>query len=361
MITTIDPKISISENYREKANILTESGELPIDDTLEETEDLNTNFQDKVFIISGARVKEETIQLDNGKPLLVGKNEIADIVVDEPMLSNLQLAILKLGEEIYFIDRGVDNICQFNGQAARQAVCYEDERMIVKLGHTWLIYDGRLERNNTIDYNNPHFKVESAELGRFFSDFHPLIIGSHEICDIIIDDKKIRDFHAFFAWNHKGVIFEAMDNKGLSPKINDMKVMGSKVIANDCKLNFDEFEFNVSLVGNIYETVTDYFPESTAPSIAISVLDGPAAGARARLENGQYKIGSGDNVDFPINDPGVSNLHAEIKVRNGTIGLEDKGSLNKTYVNGREIKRAMTYAGDIISFGECSVLVYYRL
>jgi pSer/pThr/pTyr-binding forkhead associated (FHA) protein len=53
-------------------------------------------------------------------------------------------------------------------------------------------------------------------------------------------------------------------------------------------------------------------------------------------------IGSGSGCDIVIDDPTVSRRHATLKKAEATWTLEDLGSTNGTWVNGRAIIRRLT-------------------
>jgi hypothetical protein len=50
-------------------------------------------------------------------------------------------------------------------------------------------------------------------------------------------------------------------------------------------------------------------------------------------------FGRSDGADIRVNDPFASSAHARIFDRGGFMYLEDRGSTNGTYLNGRQVKR----------------------
>ncbi|HEV7845656.1 MAG TPA: FHA domain-containing protein [Thermoleophilaceae bacterium] len=51
-------------------------------------------------------------------------------------------------------------------------------------------------------------------------------------------------------------------------------------------------------------------------------------------------FGRGDRADVRVEDPFASSAHARIFDRGGSMYLEDMGSTNGTYLNGRQVKSA---------------------
>ena len=54
---------------------------------------------------------------------------------------------------------------------------------------------------------------------------------------------------------------------------------------------------------------------------------------------GGATFGRSDGADIRVNDPFASSAHARIFDRGGFMYLEDMGSTNGTYLNGRQVKR----------------------
>jgi hypothetical protein len=85
-------------------------------------------------------------------------------------------------------------------------------------------------------------------------------------------------------------------------------------------------------------------------------------GTRHPLQAPGLTIGRGTEADLRINDPGISRLHAEIRV-NGTSGGEqidivDLGSTNGIVVNGQKVRHAVLEEGTRIEIGTTRMLVH---
>ena len=64
-------------------------------------------------------------------------------------------------------------------------------------------------------------------------------------------------------------------------------------------------------------------------------------------------FGRSDNADVRVDDPFASSAHARIFDRVGVMHLEDMGSTNGTYLNGRQVKTPQRLSiGDTIRIGD---------
>ncbi|MGH3103446.1 MAG: FHA domain-containing protein [Gaiellaceae bacterium] len=86
---------------------------------------------------------------------------------------------------------------------------------------------------------------------------------------------------------------------------------------------------------------------------ALVVRDGPGAGERYELE-GELTLGR-ENTAVMVEDAEVSRRHAVIRPKGDGLEIEDLGSLNGTFVNGRKIESATRLSGgDVVKLGTTS-------
>ena len=89
----------------------------------------------------------------------------------------------------------------------------------------------------------------------------------------------------------------------------------------------------------------------------LTVLTRPSPGRAIELTSDRMVIGRGQNADIAIEDVGVSRQHARISRWMGlAYMIEDLGSSNGTFVNGKGIQRAVIENGDRIQIGPNVVL-----
>ena len=86
---------------------------------------------------------------------------------------------------------------------------------------------------------------------------------------------------------------------------------------------------------------------------SLVIHEGAGAGSEHPLD-GELVLGrEHTSADLVIPDPGVSRRHARVLTQNGGVIVEDLGSSNGTYVNGRRISGAVELgAGDELQLGD---------
>ncbi len=75
------------------------------------------------------------------------------------------------------------------------------------------------------------------------------------------------------------------------------------------------------------------------------------------LPGGRKIIGRGPLADFPIATALVSRLHCLVVADDERLEVEDLGSTNGTFVNGRRIRRAVLANGDRLRVGPVELVV----
>jgi hypothetical protein len=98
-----------------------------------------------------------------------------------------------------------------------------------------------------------------------------------------------------------------------------------------------------------------YRPTSSRNQLVLEVN-----GMRHPLTPPGFVIGRGTDADLRINDPGISRLHAEVKVHPSSLQAEivDLGSTNGITVDGHKVQHATLTAGTRIEIGSTRMLVH---
>jgi diguanylate cyclase (GGDEF)-like protein len=110
------------------------------------------------------------------------------------------------------------------------------------------------------------------------------------------------------------------------------------------------------------DNITPPMPLLGREDISILVLSGPSAGQYRKLPRDGGIIGREADVDFPINDPGVSRRHALIaREDTNAFVIRDLESRYGLYVEGEKVERHMLSDGDRIQMsGETVIRVRYQ-
>lgn len=87
------------------------------------------------------------------------------------------------------------------------------------------------------------------------------------------------------------------------------------------------------------------------------VITGAGVGTMYRVPGGEAIIGRSQRAAIKLIDDGVSRAHARLRTEGGKLFLEDLGSRNGTFINGRRLERTVPLVdGDKIQIGRTSVL-----
>jgi len=92
---------------------------------------------------------------------------------------------------------------------------------------------------------------------------------------------------------------------------------------------------------------------ANAKNLRIDILVGPNQGLRFDVTMNGATIGRKQNNSIVLNEETVSGNHARINYNNGSFVMEDLGSSNGTFINGKQIKQCQLKHGDVFKFGKC--------
>ena len=81
------------------------------------------------------------------------------------------------------------------------------------------------------------------------------------------------------------------------------------------------------------------------------VRRGPEVGERFYLDRERLTVGRDPASGIFLNDITVSRDHAVLTMHEGTVSIEDDGSLNGVYVNGASVTSAELHNGDQVQIG----------
>lgn len=95
------------------------------------------------------------------------------------------------------------------------------------------------------------------------------------------------------------------------------------------------------------------FGADDAAALSLVVLEGREVGRRVKISEQPLTAGRDPHAGIVLVDSGVSRLHCRVALVDGAIVVEDLGSTNGTYVDGRPIRtRTRLTEGSILRIGE---------
>lgn len=336
-------------------------------------------FKPKIYVITPASTKEYPIEKDQGI-LTLGKGEEADILIDDAKISNIQLAIIRVGSSVLFVDRGMKDCCTFDGSAQRQVLVPSATRMIVTVGDFIVIYCGldsenyddtdsivlkkELLKNIKNDFEIPKGTVKvSGSAGVWVSNQRPCLIGKHHLCDYKIDDGKTTDFHCLVFWTVDGIAVKNLTYERMPVKLNGVAIKETTLLPEENNsLKIGNTNLEITLTGEIPERCNGLFSKLTIPKLVLRLVSKSEKRCYPLpLPGIPFTIGRSDENDIALDDGTASRVHAKISTRAKSLVITDNDSQNKTFVNYRAIKRETVHPGDIIEIGHTTFLVHYEV
>jgi len=98
-------------------------------------------------------------------------------------------------------------------------------------------------------------------------------------------------------------------------------------------------------------------PAAQRARAVITVVTGPSTGRVFSVE-GETVVGRGKEAQVRLDDTGASRAHARVFELGGSYFVEDLGSTNGTFVDGRRIERVELQSGDRIHIGPHVILSF---
>ena len=106
----------------------------------------------------------------------------------------------------------------------------------------------------------------------------------------------------------------------------------------------------------------DSTAEQVRRGVLLVVLAGPRVGDCRMVSTGSAMLGRGPFAAIDLVDEEASRRHAIVEVNRSVATIEDLGSRNATYLNGRQVTgRVRLQDGDLIEIGRAVILVVFCL
>lgn len=336
-----------------------------------------TPFKPTLWLVQGAAAKPQTLDSTKVVFSLGSSRDEASFQIFDPAISHKQLCLIFLGSDWLIVDCGIKDVVSFDGVPGRQIVAPWHSRTVIGLGDAYAIFDAhnpeesgkefealpkrRRLHDDVLDHHAPAEMRVTGERHQAKSRRDPILIGSHNECDVVVSGEHIRPFHAMLYWHPDGVFARPLGRHQI--EVNDQAADGGCPLSKgENKLRLNDVELPIMVAGDVDKACTQMFPQdrlhfdsfclsnlewSTNESFTISSFGGAVTVGRSKACN-----------IVPL-DTGISRVHAQIIPSGKSFYLIDNYSSNGTFVNGVRITKSRCHAGDIVEVGSSFFIVHY--
>lgn len=189
-------------------------------------------------------------------------------------------------------------------------------------------------------------------------------VGSDPQATIVLDRPGVRPQHCQLHVTPSGVMLDVP--QGTTVSVNGRQVDGLIALRPGDSVAFDGVEAKLSsmeapaavrhragIPGRLPESANDD-PGATAvrPVLPRYVLRGVSGEAFGRTYpvHGSTTVGRADECSMRLDEPGLSRMHARLLPTDDGVLLEDLGSTNGSFLNGKRVLRGEARIGDEIGF-----------
>lgn len=140
--------------------------------------------------------------------------------------------------------------------------------------------------------------------------------------------------------------------------VDGVRITQPTPVAAHSQIELAEFRLSVEPARTTGAVVKVRPPVAAPSSVRMVAEGGPYDGRVFSLPPGTLTLGRAIDNDLVFDDPSMSRKHARIhRHEDGRLELEDLGSSNGTFVNGRRVGSGTAQPGDVIRFGDLSFRV----
>ena len=316
----------------------------------------------------------EQIQIGEEPILKIGTGLGCDVILDEPVIAECQVSILRVGDEAIFMDCGTKDIVQFNGVKRRQLIMPSESRVVIKIGATWIVYVGInyqvYDETDSVLLKRSLYTADDNALGDillqyndkdWYSNGSPILIGSHNTCDFRIEGTDVKPLHAIIYFTPDGLFIEDLTHGKPGIKVNDTPSIGIRPISEDVVILLCGKEIPLYVYEDIAGQCRKIFDGlNRTPILILRDLENPDTPLIELPESRQkLSVGRESGCNIMLDHTSVSRQHAFIQAREKCLHLMDNGSSNKTHINLQPIEKSTAIPGDIVGFGSTKFLLQY--
>ncbi len=277
-------------------------------------------------------------EIPEGAPLIrVGYGDENDLVIPLPQVSGFHCVIAKVDGAYIIEDRNSTNGTSVNGHAISRSYLTPGDD--VGLGSYNFEFGQEIIARFVDQLGSTGPKTEAMAVPEIFQK--AIIIGRDVDCDIVLDAAQISRKHAQLQFTGAGWRVEDLGSSN-GTFVNDRsKSIENAVVDDDDVLFFGSYRFPVNRIKDFLDAGETAFEGGGNVPLP--------------LDKDVITIGRGDGNDVVLDAPQISRHHARMVRSNGKVFLEDLGSANGTFIEGKRITRAPLAPGQTVSFGSYAV------
>ncbi len=181
-------------------------------------------------------------------------------------------------------------------------------------------------------------------------------IGSDRQSDIVLERPGVEPQHCELRLSPQGVLLHVHGEAAV--EVNERPVSGVIALRAGDTLTVDGVEIRMTHPDEPAERMapdcddmSSTIVRPTLPRHALRGMSGPVLG-RAFPVMGTTLVGRGQDCHLPFNVAGLSRQHARLTPMDKGIWVEDLGSSNGSFINGRKIRGALAAPGAEIAFDD---------
>lgn len=276
--------------------------------------------------------------IPDGVPLLrVGYDDDNDLVIPRPQVSGHHVRIGKVRGRYVLEDLKSTNGTTLNGKPVERTFVRPGDR--VGLGSYQFVFDAELAAR--LDGGEDLQATQALRaVGPSDQQAKAVVIGREADCDIVLDAPQISRAHCRLTPAHNGWQIQDLGSAN-GTYVNDrFNQIDEAFVTEDDVLFLGSYRFPVSRVREFIDTDHE--------SVHAGQVGLP-------MDQKVVTIGRGPENDVVLDAPQVSRNHARIVRSEDGVFLEDLGSANGTFVDGKRVDRVEISAGQTISFGSYAI------
>lgn len=210
---------------------------------------------------------------------------------------------------------------------------------------------------------------EGREVGRFELAAGELTIGRDADRQLILPSASVSRRHArvIIDGGQPCIVDEGSANGVI---VDGVRITQPTYVTAETRIDLAEFRLAVEpLMGGVElappapprqprVTPVPGAVQSTLPPMRLVAEGGPYDGRVFELRAAEIAVGRAVDNDVVLDDPSLSRKHGKLHRRGlAELEVEDLGSSNGTFINGRKVGRGAVKPGDVVRFGELSFRV----